>query len=85
MHHKFVSKDKSMKNLRRNYMGYSRVLLYFIICIKDLLSMGFQPNPCDPCVVNKKIDGSQMTITWHVDGLKISHKNPKRIDEDKKN
>ena len=30
-------------------------------------------NPYDPCVCNKLIDGAQMTITWHVDDLKISH------------
>lgn len=30
--------------------------------------------PYDPCVANKIIDGHQMTITWHVDDLKISHK-----------
>ena len=36
--------------------------------------MGFEVNPYDPCVVNKMINGSQMTVTWHVDELKISHK-----------
>ena len=29
--------------------------------------------PCDPCVVNKIIHGSQMTATWYVDDLKLSH------------
>ena len=36
--------------------------------------MGFEVNPYDPCVANKVINGSQMTVTWHVDDLKISHK-----------
>ena len=36
--------------------------------------MGFEINPYDPCVANKMINGSQMTVTWHVDDLKISHK-----------
>ena len=36
--------------------------------------MGFEVNPYDPCVANKTINGSQMTVTWHVDDLKISHK-----------
>ena len=36
--------------------------------------MGFEVNPYDPCVANKTINGSQMTVAWHVDGLKISHK-----------
>ena len=31
-------------------------------------------NPHDPCVANKMINhGEQMTVTWHVDDLKISH------------
>ena len=34
---------------------------------------GFVPNPYDTCVMNKTINGKQMTIGWHVDDLKISH------------
>ena len=34
---------------------------------------GFTVNPYDPCVANKMINGKQMTVTWHVDDLKISH------------
>ena len=34
---------------------------------------GFKLNPYDQCVANKIINGSQCTIVWHVDGLKISH------------
>jgi hypothetical protein len=35
--------------------------------------MGFEINPYDPCVANKMVNGSQMTIRWHVDDLMISH------------
>ena len=35
--------------------------------------MGFEVNPYDPSVANKIINGTQMTVTWHVDDLKISH------------
>ena len=35
--------------------------------------MGFVVNPYDPCVANKMVNGSQMTVTWHVDDLKLSH------------
>ena len=31
-------------------------------------------NPYDPCVANKIINGTQITISWHVDDLKVSHK-----------
>ena len=27
----------------------------------------------DPCVVNKDVNGKQMTVIWHVDDLKVSH------------
>ena len=34
---------------------------------------GFVPNRYDSCVVNKKVDGKQLTLAWHVDDLKVSH------------
>ena len=36
--------------------------------------MGFEVNPYDPCVANKTINGLQMTVTWHMDDLKVSYK-----------
>ena len=33
---------------------------------------GFIPNKYDDCVVNKTINGQQMTVVWHVDDLKVS-------------
>ena len=36
--------------------------------------MNFEVNPYDPCVANKTVNGSQMTMMWHVDDLKVSHK-----------
>ena len=27
----------------------------------------------DPCVANKGVNGTQMTVIWHVDDLKVSH------------
>ena len=38
-----------------------------------LQEWGFIPNPYDPCVVNKDINGKQCTVAWHVDDIKISH------------
>jgi len=37
-------------------------------------------NPYDKCVVNKKINGEQCTIIWHVDDLKLSHVEKKVVD-----
>ena len=33
----------------------------------------------DPCVANKVINGKQMTISWHVDDLKLSHKDAAKV------
>jgi hypothetical protein len=38
-----------------------------------LATLGFVLNPYDNCVANKTIDGTQCTILWHVDNLKITH------------
>ena len=43
--------------------------------------MGFEPNPYDACVANKQIEGSQCTIIWHVDDLKISHKKREVVEK----
>ena len=32
-------------------------------------------------MANKLVEGSQMIVTWHVDNLKISHKNPDHVTE----
>ena len=37
--------------------------------------MGFEINPYDTCVANKMVSGHQMTICWHEENLKVSHKN----------
>ena len=36
-------------------------------------TMSFTPNPFNLCVVNKKNNGKQYKISWHVDSLKIAH------------
>ena len=52
-------------------------LLFWRKLSSKLQEWGFEINPYDWCVANKKIHGEQCTIVWHVDDLKISHKNPK--------
>ena len=47
----------------------------------DLEGYGFRLNRCDPCVANKNVGGWQLTITWHVDDLKISQKSKAVVDE----
>ena len=51
-------------------------LLFYKHFRKDLESIGFVVNPYDICVANRTINGTQQTITWHVDDVKASHKSP---------
>jgi hypothetical protein len=48
-------------------------LLFYRRLVGDLEGHGFVLNPYDPCVANKLIGGTQMTVCWHVDDLKVSH------------
>ena len=42
---------------------------------------GFTPNRYNSCVVNKKVNGKQLTVAWHVDDLKVSHEDENALDE----
>ena len=55
-------------------------LLYYIKFTKSLTDIGFKINPYDPCVANKMIDGQQMSICYHVDYCKLSHRRSKFND-----
>jgi hypothetical protein len=46
-------------------------LLYYRKFTKSLTSVGFEINPYNPCVANKIVDGTQMTMCFHVDDYKI--------------
>ena len=48
-------------------------LLFYEKMLSDLNSIGLVINPYDPCVSNMMVNGKQITITWRVDDLKISH------------
>jgi hypothetical protein len=63
-------------HLRKALYGMmKRALLFYIKLVSELKMMGFMINPYNPCIANKFVDGSQMTLRWHVDNLMISHKN----------
>ncbi len=51
-------------------------LLFYRKLVADLTSLGYTINPYDPCVANKTVNGSQITVCWHVDDLFIGHKDP---------
>jgi hypothetical protein len=49
-------------------------LLWYKTFRKDLEDIGFIFNPYNPCMANRKVQGLQQTILFHVDDLKSSHK-----------
>jgi hypothetical protein len=53
-------------------------LLFYKKFVKDLKNYKtlFTIKPYNPCVANATINRKQMTITWHVNDLKVSHVNP---------
>ena len=48
-------------------------LIFWKNLSSELLNLGFELNPYDDCVANKIVDGSQLTVLWHVDDIKVSH------------
>ena len=68
-----MSKHESPKAL---YGMLKSALLFYKKLRDDFENNGFQANTYVPCVANKDINGSQMKIIWHVDDLKVSHKDP---------
>jgi hypothetical protein len=55
------------------YGTLTAAMLFWKDLSGHLSKEGFKPNAYDSCVMNKRVDGSQCTVLWHVDDLKISH------------
>ena len=56
-------------------------MLFYKKLAKDLVGYGFEINPYDPCVANKIVKGAQLTVSWHVDDLKVSHVDSGVVDD----
>eukprot|EP00957_Ditylum_brightwellii_P055616 4214755-Ditylum_brightwellii.AAC.1 len=56
-------------------------LLFWENVANALQEWGFEINPYDWCVASKEINGSQCSVVWHVDDLKISHKDANAVTE----
>jgi hypothetical protein len=57
------------------------LLLYYKKFVVSLKREGFKLNEYDPCVANKTVKGKVLTVCFHVDDCKISHKATKVVDE----
>jgi hypothetical protein len=69
----YVKMQKAIYGLLRS------ALLFYKKLVPNLESTGFKLNPYHPCVTNKTVNGTQMTVCWHVDDLKVSHVDPKEV------
>jgi len=56
-------------------------MLFYNKLKTDIIKNGFKLNSYDPCAANKMVNGNQLTVSWHVDDLKASHKDSKAVDE----
>ena len=70
-----------VKLLKAIYGLLRSALLFYNKLSGNLISQGFELNPYDPCVANKMVNGSQFTVLWHVDDLKISHLQESELDK----
>jgi hypothetical protein len=80
-----MTDNKGMKQLlvqcqNARYGMMVASLLYFCKFTKSLTSVRFEINPYDLCVAKKTVDGMQMTICFHVDDCKLSHRNSRAND-----
>ena len=54
-------------------------LLFYKRLRRFLEDKGFAINDYYPCVANNVVNGAQMTVCWHVDDLRISHRDEEMI------
>ncbi len=69
----YVKMQKAIYGLLRS------ALLFYKKHAADMEGNGCMINPYHPCVANKVINGTQMTVCWHVDNLKVSHVDPGEV------
>ena len=85
VYRKFViyeSKDQAPLHVKTNKALYGllqSMLVFYKKLVKDLEWYGFKLNSYNLCMTNATINGHQMTMTWHVNELKVSHIDPFEI------
>ena len=56
--------------------------LWYNKLVRVLTGMDYIMNPIEPCVFNKMVDGSQMSIAAYVDDLLVTHKSKEKVREE---
>ena len=63
-----------VKLIKALYGIFHGAMLFYKELRIHLEKIGLKINLYDPFVVNMMINSSQMNVCWHVDDLKVSHK-----------
>ena len=85
LYRKFVSYNKNGRSIlyvklaNALYGLLKSALCFYLKLWGDIKGRGFVHNPYNPCVANKIVSGKQMTVMWHVDDLKILHRDSKQV------
>ena len=87
-YHKNViwSKDRKKKFLysrlvKAVYGTLLGAIIFYNKLVKHLIDHGFTQNEYDMCTFNKMVNGEQITVQFHVDDLKVSHKKQSVLDD----
>ena len=78
----YDSKGNAMLYVEMNKALYGLLQSALLLCKKlrkYLEAYGFVINTYGPCVANAMIESHQMMVTWHVDNIKVSNKDPYQI------
>ncbi len=62
-------------------MSIVKIILYYRKFTTSLKKQGYTMNPYDPCVWNNTINKKQITVCFHVDDCKVSHKSARVVDD----
>ena len=65
--------------LKELYECLQSVLIFYNQLVSYPGFLRFELKPYDPCVVNSKINVQRLTVVYHIDSLKVSHKYPKEV------
>ena len=55
-------------------------MLFYQKLSGQLYEWGYEQNPYDPCSFNKTVNDEKLTMHFHVDNLKCSHKDQEVLD-----
>lgn len=65
--------------LQAMYGTLTAAISWYTLFAETLIQMGFVLNPYDLCVASKEINGTQFTICWYVDDIKLSHRDHREV------